>query len=135
MNKTIIDGIKNNKRLITLLSSLIVITVVVYIVGRTLADPNTEFLRNRSVDNLSFENAELVYENGITTFTVEIYNESGETYSLKNISINFTDENDEVTTLIGYIGETLEKDESKLITASIDKDLSSSVSLDYVLNK
>lgn len=134
MNK-IKEALKENKKLLLLLAALLVVSIIIFIVGNTFADPNTGYLRNQAVDNLSFENAELVYENGITTFTVEVYNESGDIYSLKNISINLTDENDNVTTLIGYIGETLDKDESKLITASIDQDLSSSVSLEYVVNK
>jgi len=135
MNKKIIESLKENKKLLVLLSSLIVVSIVVFIIGRTLADPNTGYLRNQTVEGLSFENANLVYENGITTFTVEVYNESGDIYSLKNISINLKAENNDVTTLIGYIGETLEKDEAKYITASIDQDLSSSVNLEYIVNK
>ena len=118
-----------------ILGSLLIVFLVVFLVGRTIADPNSGYLRNQSVDNLSFENANLVYENGITTFTVEVYNESGESYSLKNISINLKNDSNDITTLVGYIGEELETDEGKLITASIDKDLSNSTSLEYVVNK
>ena len=118
-----------------ILGSLLIVFLVVFLVGRTIADPNSGYLRNQSVDNLSFENANLVYENGITTFTVEVYNESGENYSLKNISINLKNDSNDITTLVGYIGEELETDEGKLITASIDKDLTDSTSLEYVVNK
>jgi len=118
-----------------ILGSLLIVFLVVFLVGRTIADPNSGYLRNQSVDNLSFENANLVYENGITTFTVEVYNESGESYSLKNISINLKNDSNDITTLVGYIGEELETDEGKLITASIDKDLSDSTSLEYIVNK
>ena len=117
------------------LGSLVIVFLVVFLIGRTIADPNSGYLRNQSVDSLSFENANLVYENGITTFTVEVYNESGESYSLKNISINLKNDSNDITTLVGYIGEELEKDEGKLINASIDKDLSDSTSLEYVVNK
>ena len=113
----------------------IVLLGVIFIIGKSVSDPNTGYLSNQTVDNLSFENANLVYENGITTFTAEVYNESGNTYTLKNISINLTNESNDVTTLIGYIGDTLEKDEGKLITASIDQDLTSSLKLEYVVNK
>lgn len=119
----------------TLIVSLFMLVGVVVLIGASFADPNSGYLRNQTVDGLSFENAELVYENGITTLTVEVYNESGDTYSLKNISINLIDGSGKVTTLVGYIGESLDKDEAKLIRASIDQDLSSSVSLEYVVNK
>ena len=117
------------------LASLVIVFMIVFLIGRTMADPNSGYLRNQTVDSLSFENANLVYENGITIFTVEVYNESGESYSLKNISINLTNDSNDVTTLVGYIGEELETDEGKLITASIDQDLSNSTSLEYVVNK
>ena len=114
---------------------LVLLVGIIFLIGKSVADPNSGYLRNQTVDGLSFENASLVYENGVTTFTVEVYNESGDTYSLKNISINLKDEDNTVTTLVGYIGESLDKDEAKLITASIDQDLSSSVDLEYVVNK
>lgn len=108
---------------------------VALLIGRSLANPNSGYLRNQEVDNLSFEKANLEYENGITTFTVEVSNKSGEDYFLKNISIELTDNEGISTTLVGYIGNNLEKDESKTITASIDEDLSSSVNLKYIINK
>jgi len=118
-----------------LITSFSILAVVVILIGSSFADPNIGYLRNQTVDGLSFENAELVYENGVTTFTVEVYNESGEKYSLKNISINLKDKNGKVTTLIGYIGENLDEDEAKLIRASIDQDLSSTENLEYIVNK
>lgn len=129
-----IELIKKYKIPCTILICLL-LTGIIFLIGRSSADPNSGNLRNQTVDKLSFEDASLVYENGVTTFTVEVYNESGDTYPLKNISINFKDANNDIITLIGYIGESLEKDEAKLITASIDQDLSSSVSLEYVINK
>jgi hypothetical protein len=119
---------------VTILGMLLIVGVI-FLIGKSFADPDSGYLRNQVVNGLSFEDASLVYENGITTFTVDVYNESGNTYNLKTISINLTDSDNNITTLVGYIGETLDKDEVKLITASIDKDLSSSVKLEYVINK
>ena len=135
MDKKIKIWFEKSKKPIIIIGSLPILMIVVFLIGRSVADPNSGYLRNQSVDGLSFENAELVYENGITTFTVEVYNESGDIYNLKDISIQLTDEADKVTTLVGYIGESLDVDEAKRITASIDQDLSSSVNLEYVVNK
>ncbi len=135
MDKKIKIWFEKSKKPIIIIGSLLIIMIVIFLIGRSVADPNSGYLRNQSVDGLSFENAELVYENGITTFTVEVYNESGDIYNLKDISIQLTDEADNVITLVGYIGESLDKDEAKRITASIDQDLSSSVNLEYVVNK
>ena len=125
----------NNKKTLTIVFSIIVIFVVVFIIGKSFADPNSGYLRNQTVDGLSFENANLVYEEGITTFTVEVYNENDTKIDLKTISINLKNPDGEITTLVGYIGESLEIDEGKLITASIDDDLTDSNNLEYVINK
>ena len=135
MDKKMKIWFEKSKKPIIIIGSLLIVMIVIFLIGRSVADPNSGYLRNQSVDGLSFENAELVYENGITTFTVEVYNESGDIYNLKDISIQLTDEADKVTTLVGYIGESLDVDEAKRITASIDQDLSSSVNLEYVVNK
>ena len=135
MDKKIKIWFEKSKKPIIIIGSLLIVMIVIFLIGRSVADPNSGYLRNQSVDGLSFENAELVYENGITTFTVEVYNESGDIYNLKDISVQLTDEADKVTTLVGYIGESLDVDEAKRITASIDQDLSSSVNLEYVVNK
>ena len=135
MDKKIKIWFEKSKKPIIIIGSLLIVMIVIFLIGRSVADPNSGYLRNQSVDGLSFENAELVYENGITTFTVEVYNESGDIYNLKDISIQLTDEADKVTTLVGYIGESLDVDEAKRITASIDQDLSSSVNLEYVVNQ
>ena len=56
-------------------------------------------------------------------------------YMEKYININLTDEDGEVTTLVGYIGESLEAEEKKTIKASIDQDLSDATAVEYVINK
>ena len=135
MDKKMKIWFEKSKKPIIIIGSIFIIMIVVFLIGRSLADPNSGYLRNQSVDGLSFENAELVYENGITTFTAEVYNESGDVYSLKNISIQLTDEADKVTTLVGYIGDSLDEEEGTYLKASIDQDLSDIVSLEYVINK
>lgn len=135
MNKNIVESLKENKKSLIILSCLIVLSVVMLIFGKTVADPNTGYLRNQVVDGLSFENANISYENGITTFIVEVYNESGDIYSLKTIDVSFKDKNDKETILPGYIGDTLEVEEGKYLKASIDQDLSDTISISYKINK
>ena len=96
---------------------------------------DTEYLSDKEVDGLSFKNAVMQYEDGITTLTVEVHNNSESEYNLKNIDIKITDESDNVVVLYGYIGNKIESNSMKVITASIDQDLSSTKSIDYVINK
>ena len=127
----------NNIERVTFLSGILclVLAIAILAFNSSLADTDSTILRNRTVDGLSFENANLVYENGISTFTVDVYNENKDTYNLKYISINFKDNEGVETTLIGYIGSSIESDTGRKITALVDKDITSSVSLEYVINK
>ena len=123
------------KKPIVILGSIVIIALVVFLIKETLANPYSGYLKNQTVDGLSFENASIVYENGVTTFKAEVHNETDDIYTLKNISIKLTDEENNEFILIGYIGESLEKEEAKYLQASIDQDLSSSLKLEYVVNK
>lgn len=127
---------KNKKQVIIISSSILLILIIVLLVfGKSLSDPNTGYLRNQSVDGLSFENANLTYENGITVFTADVYNETNDIYSMKTINVSFKDKNNKIITLVGYIGNTLSKDEGKYLKISTDQDLSDTVSISYTINK
>ena len=126
-NKKMIFG------LVGLLSVLIIVGIVI-VIGNTLASNDSSVLRKQTVEGITFENGEITCDE-VCTYTVDVYNENKETYSMKNISMNFKQEDDSVITLTGYIGESLESDEGRKITASIDKDISKSVDLEYVINK
>ena len=88
MNK-VIETIKRNRKQAIILGSVFLVVIVGLIIGRTLtfSDPNSGYLRNQTVDGLSFENATLEYEDGVTTFEAKVYNESGSEYTLKTINV------------------------------------------------
>ena len=114
---------------------IVVIGIVLVTVGKSISTEDSSVLRNQIVENLSFENAEITCNSGICTYTVDVYNESGSTYELKTIDINLKQEDESIITLVGYIGDKLETEEGKKITASIDKDISNSTNVEYVINK
>ena len=132
--KRIVELIKNNKRTAIILGSIFLVVVAGLIIRNTFSDPNTGYLRNQTVDGLSFENATLEYKDGVTTFEAKVYNESGSKYTLKTINV-ILDSSDKTTTLTGYIGESLENEEGKVLRISIDDDLSDSTKLTYKINK
>lgn len=104
--------------------------------GISYSDPNSSYLSDQEVDGLSFKNANLVYEDGISKYTVEVENTLDTEYSLKTINVVLRNSTgDEIETLIGYIGEKLSKGERKLLDISIDKELTDIVSIEYTINK
>ena len=125
---------KNTRNLI--ISSLVLgLGILLILIGSSLASTESTILKDQVVDNLSFENATLEYTNNVSMFKVEVTNDNTEAYNLKYIEINFKDSSDKVSKLIGYIGEVIASGETREITASIDKDITDSVSLEYSIIK
>ena len=130
-----IRKILNKHKIETVVVSLVVIVGMIFLIGRSLADTESTYLRNQEIDGILFEDANLVYENNESTYTVKVYNDTDSSYNLKTIPIKFTNESGVETTLVGYIGDSLLSHEGRLVTASIDKDLSDSIKVEYVINK
>ena len=126
-----------NKKKIAIISvlSILVIGIAIYFIGKSVATVDSTILKDQVVDGLSFTNADLKVEDGVSTLTVNVTNENKEAYSLKYVEIKLTDSSDNIISLIGYIGETLSSDETRIINASIDKDVSTATKLEYIINK
>ena len=125
-----------NKKNIPTLSIILVLVlgVIIYFVGPSMATIDSTILKDQEVEGLTFTNADLVVEDGISTLTVSVTNTNSDTYSLNYIEIVVTDDKDNSDTLIGYIGESIDSNETKIITASIDKDITNSKKIDYIIN-
>ena len=126
-----------NKKKITIISiiGILVIVLAIYFLGRSAATEESTILKDQIVDGLSFTDADLKYENGVSTLVVSVTNKNKETYSLNYVEINVTLEDDNTIALIGYIGNSINPDDKRIITASIDKDITTSKKLEYVINK
>ncbi len=126
-----------NKKYIPILSIIIVLVlgVVIYFVGTSTATDTSTILRDQEVEGLTFTNANLSVDKGISTLSVSVTNTNKEAYSLNYIEIVVKDDKENSNTLIGYIGDKVEPNDTKIITASIDKDITNSTSLEYIINK
>lgn len=121
------------KKHLIMIISISVFIIVAFFIGKSVAEPD-DLLRKQSLDGLVFTNAKLDYEEGVSTLTVEVTNDTDGEYTLKTIGINFKD-GENITTLVGYVGPKLKKGETKTMTASIDKDITDSIDLEYVIIK
>lgn len=142
--KKIVNKVKElNKKLskkekISILGLGICLILVVSVLGirTSLGSTESGYLSDQTVSGLSFEKASIEAGEGISRYKVEVINDSGSEYSLKNISIVFKDTTgNEITTLLGYIGNNLEVDEVKMIDASIDMEITDIGSIEYIINK
>jgi len=127
----------NKKQKIGILGGLACILLVVLVLSLVPSYSSTEsgYLTDQTVSGLSFENAELSINNGVSTYTVDVTNDLEEVYSLKTINIVFKDSSGNETVLLGYIGDKLSVSETKIMEASIDIELTDIVSIEYRINK
>ena len=112
------------------------LAIILIGIGASYSDPNSSYLSDQTVDNLEFKNANLVYENGVSNYTAEVTNSLTTNYALKTINIIFKDSTGtEIENLIGYIGNNLTPGEVKLLDASVDRELTDIVTIEYRINK
>lgn len=123
-----------NKKRIIIGVAVLVLAIVIYGVGRSLASPNSQS-KTVKVDGLLFENASVEYKNKLSTFTVDVYNENKKTVNMESIDVVLTNKKNESVTLT-YEIESLEADEGrKIIISRIDYDLRDYNKIKYIINK
>ena len=130
-----INGMSKKNKIILGICSIFIIGVAIMLLGVSYSSTESGYLKDQTVSGLSFKNANLTTDNGVSTYTVQVSNDSEESYSLKTISIIFTDNSNNKTALSGYIGNELSASETKVMQASIDVELTDIVSVEYVINK
>jgi len=123
-----------NKKRIIIGVVVLVLAIVIYGVGRSLASPNSQS-KPVKVDGLSFENASVTYKKKMSTFTVDVYNENKSTYRLSNINIKLENKKGN-NIVLTYDIESLESDEGrKIIIENIDYDLRDYNKISYTITK
>lgn len=135
--KNILDKISrlNSTVKVLIFSGILILSSIVVTVFKNSVAMDTSLLRNQIVEGISFENAKLDIDNGITTLTVDVINNNQNIFNLNYISIIVEDDNHDSDVLIGYIGNSININEKKVLTARIDKDLSNAVNITYSIIK
>lgn len=125
---------KNRNKIIIGIVSIIICIVIAIIIKTSFAYQN-DYLKSQTVEGLTFENANINYKEGISTFTAEIYNDTEQEYMLRNIEIEIKKKNEEQVVLKGYIGEILDVNEKRELKVSVDEDLTEIVEVKYKINR
>ena len=136
LTQIIAEKVKKNKKkyLVSFIAIIIVIigSVLLYNFTTSKAMDTTTLLSDQVVDNLKFMKTKL--ENN--KLTVVVYNQLEESYNLKTIDVEFQDENyNKITTVRGYIGESIDNKDMKQLVVSTDVDLSNASHIKYIINK
>lgn len=102
-------------------------------------DVNIDVVKEKEVDGLKFTNVSLITDEGMSTYEVTVTNVSGNTYSLKNITVVFKDKDGkEIDNAIGFLTtNTLLVDQSSVLSVQVmyPTDITKAKDVDYIINK
>ncbi len=125
---------------------LIVILVVIggYFIVRSVtsnnedkiqSNTNENVIKDQEVGGFQFTNTSLTYENGKSKLTIRVKNITDQDIVLQSFDIIVKDKNGkEMTTLLGYIGDTIKVGETRVITSEENMNLMEAESINYVIH-
>lgn len=126
---------------------LIVILVVIggYFIVRSVtsnnedkiqSNTNENVIKDQEVGGFQFTNTSLTYENGKSKLTIRVKNITDQDIVLQSFDIIVKDKNGkEMTTLLGYIGDTIKAGETRVITSEENMNLMEAESINYVIHQ
>lgn len=95
-----------------------------------------DIIKDQTVGEFEFTNTSMIEENGITTLTTSIKNNSNETKKVPIFTIVIKDRSGSVIEeMLGYVGGELKAGEVKQVTTSITSKLSDAYSIEYKINE
>lgn len=100
------------------------------------ANTNPGIINNQTLDDITIEQTSLIFEEGTSTLTTSIRNNDKDNITINSVKIIFKDAAGNIIVMLdGYIGETIEPGNGKLLTSHVDQDLMHATDVEYELNK
>lgn len=101
-----------------------------------IANTNTGVINETVIDGLKIDNISLISENGAATFSATITNTNAQDVYVRSLSVIMKDANGvEITTIPGFVGSTLEPNQSYTITTNKYMDITTVASIEYIINR
>lgn len=138
MDKLRFERIVDKKKITLFIAIVFIVLVSIFLVIKmkgTHSVESNDIFNNQIVDGLSFENAKISKNNGETTFNVEVYNETDNTYNFENITIKIITVEGQEYNLLGSIDREIKVNEGKYISTKIDDEIGDIKEIEYVINK
>ena len=99
------------------------------------ANTNDEVIKDNELENFSFKNTSLVYEDNTSTLITTVKNNSNDNSYLEEFKIHVYKDDIELITLTGYVGSFLSPLEEKVIVSSYGEDITSATSITYEIKR
>lgn len=102
----------------------------------TKVNTNENVTKDQEVEVFKFTNTSLIYEDGNSKLQTTVTNTSNETAYLAEFLIHVKDENgNEIVTMTGFVGDSIEANSSKVIDSVYGDDLTNASSIEYEIVK
>lgn len=93
---------------------------------------NEGIVEDKTLEEFSFTNTSMIYQNGQTDLEVTVTNTSENTAYLKEFKIYAKDaEGNILVTMVGFVGDNIPAGESKVISSGASIDLTKAARIDY----
>jgi len=95
---------------------------------------NEEVIKDQELEVFTFTNTSLVYENGTSTLETVVTNTSDQEQYLTEFKIIVkNDAGEEIVTMTGFVGSSIEAHGTETIISSYGDDLSKAASIEYTI--
>lgn len=115
--------------------------------GKKKTDPKDDIITNvednvanfldQTVEGVTFKDALIIYENGVSTLTAMVTNETKTTIKMSGIGIKLYDVNDNLIIDIpnSYVSEIIEPGKELQLIQEVTKDISKAVKIEYTIKR
>jgi len=101
----------------------------------TIVDGNENVLEEKVVDGITFTNILFTRESEQSVYVTQVTNNTDKVVTMSTFNIILKDKDgNTVYTLSGYVGGDIQVSQAKVISNTIDMDLSNVTSAEYVIN-
>lgn len=140
-----------NKNVIIALVTILLIIILAFLIFRDTKEPkktrkekkeemisitDPEIMKDQIVDGLNFKHTLFVIQDGRSRLIAEITNNTDSDYKLEQYVVTIKDKDGKsLGTMHGYVGDEIKTGETKILDASIDRDLSKVATIEYEVEK
>lgn len=129
----------DRKKILAIVAFVILILIIIlFVIFKTKNDETklNSIYNEIKLNNLVFKNASIIENNGLYTYTVDIYNNSKKDYKMQYFIFEFYDDKDKIiATMVGYSNENIKANKKVTVNSTIDKDISKSKKIKIKIEK
>ena len=139
--KNMLKNIMKDKRIVMVIMLIPILLLVLVLVNNISYSANKGENTNninaeQTVEGIKVSEGLIIQDKGIYNYTAKVTNTKETKEKIEFLELIFYDkDNNKITTLYGYIGREIETNESTIVSASVDKDITKANRVVISVNK